>query len=231
MLSYQQKQLLLFEKLEKQFKQAQTPTTLVIPSSNYVNDKRICLTCVVFIPENLQRLILKEIIKPLKNADPSQYYYLPQSLHLTIQNIRTINLPPLFIDDDIEKVKTVFAQIIPKYQAFEFNLEGLFELPTGISIRGFTSEVLGHLVMELRDNLKRVGVADNKTYSSEIVFGNISVCRYYFKKPNLAFFRKVKELKKIKVGKMKIEAVSLITANCVCHPNLTKILKEYNLLP
>lgn len=231
MLSYQQKQLRLFSKLEKQFRQGQTPATLVTPSADYTDDKRICLTSVVFIPKNLQKVILEKIIKPLKNADPNQYYYLPQSLHLTIQNIRTVNLPLLFTDGDIEKVKTVFAKTIPKYQPFEFDLEGLFELPTGISIRGFTSEVLGNLVMELRENLKKVGVADNKTYSSETVFGNISVCRYYLKQPNASFFRKVKQLKNTKVGKLKVKTISLITTNCVCHPNFTKIIKTYNLLP
>lgn len=229
MASYQQKQHELFRELEEKFKKGETPATIVEPVQDYVNDNRICLTSAVFIPQPLQKTIIDKVISPLKNSGRRQYYYLPQSLHMTIQNIRTINHPPLFSERDIKKVQNVFRRVIPKHKSFIFELRGLFEVSTSLSVRGYSDETLKYLILNLRKGLERVGVPDNKTYASgEVFFGNVSVVRYTTS-PNTAFFKKVKELKDIDIGRFKARTISLITTNSVCHPKKTKIIEDYNL--
>ena len=229
MSSYQEKQFKLFKELEKRFKKGEKPSSVVELMKDYASDNRICLTSVVFIPQKLQKTILQRIINPLKQADKRQYYYLPESLHLTIQNIKQEKLPPSFTNSDIEKVKKVFKEVIFKYKKFSFNLKGLFEMPTSLSICGYSNELLKHFVLESRGKLQQAGVPDDKKYASDnIFFGNITICRYTTK-PNEDFFREVKKLKNINIEKIEVKRISLITTNSVCFPDKTEIIEKYDL--
>lgn len=229
MTSYQQKQLELLQKLEEEFKKGKTPSTIVELVEDYVNDNRICLTSVVFIPGDLAQLITSKIIDPLRKADPDQYYYPASSLHLTIQNIRTINDPVLFTEDDVKNAKKVFSEVIPRHRSFNFNLQGLFEMPTSLGIRAFSDEALKFLILDLRSKLNQYGIPDNKTYASrDIFFGNISVCRYT-QTPKESFFNLVQQLKEVEVGQLRVKTISLVTTNSVCHPEKTKVLQTFSL--
>lgn len=229
MLSYQQRQKELFNKIENNFKKGKICSSIVEPVKDYIQDKRICLTSVFFLPEKIKSSILEKIIKPLKKEDNDQYYYLPESLHLTLQNIRTISDPPLFTEKDIIKVKKVFKEVIPKYNIFSFELKDLFELPTSLSLCGYCGEILKYLVLELREKLQKAGVPDNKKYASgDVFFGNVNVFRYTTN-PNSNFAAKIKKLKNVEIGELKVKKVSLITTNAVCYPNKTRIIGTYNL--
>jgi len=225
--NYQTKQLELISKIEESFKKGQQISTLVTPVSDYTNDNRICLTTVAFIPQDIEKKIINDIINPLKMADPVQYFYIPNSFHITINNIRTIENPPLFNDEDIEKACEVFGKVIPKYHPFTVDLKRLFELPTSLAICAFSDETLGNLALELRMELKKIGVPDNKTYADEhVVIGSTTIARFT-KTPNLEFKQKVNVLKEIEIGSFKVNKISLITTNAVCHPSKTKIIEEY----
>lgn len=227
--SYFKKQKALFDEIESKFKKGESPSTIVKPVSDYKNDEQICLTSIAFIPVNLQKEIIGSVIEPLKKADSTQYFYPPESMHLTIQNIRTINKPPLFNDQDIQKAKEAFLKVISKHPKITFSLEGLFDLPTSLGIRAYAEETLVDLCKELREELTEADVPDNKTYASDtVLFGNISICRY-ITKPNKEFFKTVENLKSINLGSLKVENVNLITTNAVCHPQKTKILETYKL--
>lgn len=93
----------------------------------------------------------------------------------------------------------------------------------------FSEEIFANLVLELRSELIKHNVPDNKTYASnKIMFGNITLSRYT-SPPNKAFFDIVKELKNIEIGKFEVKTISLITTNSVCHPTKTKIISKYKL--
>ena len=227
MTPYQQKQKELFDKIENDFKEGKNPSTLVSPVEDYANDDQICLTSSVFPPKEMQDIIIKEIINPLKEADNKQYYYLPESLHLTIQNIRTVNKPVLYTDEDIEKTKKVFSRVLSKYKKFNFCLRGMFELPTSLSIRAYSDEVLKKIRLELLQELERAGVPDNKKYASyDVFFSNISVCRY-IEKPNQDFVNVVRKLKEKDFGEVGVEKIVLKTCNSVCHTNSLCVIEEY----
>ncbi len=226
---YQLKQKELFDNLEAKLKKGESSVTLVEPVKDYVNDRRTCLTSVVFIPTELQEKILDKVISPLKEADTRQYYYVPNSFHLTIQNIKTINEPPSFNENDIELAREVFQEVISKFKSINFQIAGIFELPTSLSLRAYSDETLKDLALALRKKLKEAGVPDNKTYASEeVVFGNISISRYT-SDPNQAFFEQVEQLKNVEIGVLKAFTVSLITTNSICHPDKTKIIEKFNL--
>lgn len=228
MMSYQRKQRLLIKEIEERFKRGEIPSTIIQPVENFANDKQICLTSVEFISENIQKIIVDKLIKPLKKADEKQYFYPPSSLHLTIQNIRTIRYPPLFTKEDIETTKKVFREIVKKYTFPVFHLKDLFSLPWSLSLCAYTNKIYGDMVLNLREALTQAGIPDDKKYASrDIVFGNITLCRYN-KKPNNSFIKKIEELKDVNIGKFRAENIFLITTNSVCHPDSTEILDKFS---
>lgn len=226
-MTYQQQQLHYIERIEQQFKSGSQPSTIVEPVADYITDNRICLTSVIYLPKTLTDQIVKQISLPLSALDSRQYFFPPDALHLTIQNIRVIANPTTFTEHDIEKVKTVFSNVIPTYQSFHVHYERLFELPTSFSLCAFTDETFGNLVAELRSELVHAGVPDDKSYASDtIVIGSTTIARYTTT-PNTAFIEKLHELKHIEIGDFEAKIISLIATNAVCRKEKTTLIDQY----
>jgi 2'-5' RNA ligase len=233
MESHKEQQHKLFEQLETQFKEGDKMAEIFKPAlehvSDYISDNRICLTSVVFPSEEIIKVIEEKIVSQFFGVDENQYFLLPESFHLTIQNVRTIHNPPLFTDDDIRKAKEVFKKVVPKHHKLSISLKGLFEAPTSFVIRCYCDDNLQKLVLDLRSEMIAAGIPDNKKYASgNIILGGITVCRYT-KKPNDKFCETIKKLKNIEIGNLLVDKISLITTNSVAHPNKTKIIEEYYL--
>lgn len=225
---YSQLQLKLIQDIEEKFKKGESPSTIVEPVADYVNDDRICLTSLSYLPEKIVEKIQSDIINPLKTLDSRQYFYNSGSIHITVQNIRTISDPPLFTTDDIEKTREVFKRIIPNHPKIRVTLKRLFELPTSFGLCAFTDQSWEELVMDLRNELVRVGVPDNKIYSPGPVLANATFCRYTTT-PNSTFMQKIKELKDIEIGSFEFSSVKLVTTNAVDIPEKTTIIDEFEL--
>lgn len=222
-MTYKEEQRQLFDQIESSWKRGEVPSTFVDPVKDYANDERQNLGCFALADSEIKNVIVEKIINPLKNADSRQYYFLPESLHVTIQNIRTSHKPALFSERDIEIAKGVLADVIPKYGALTFNFEGIFELPTSISIRAYCNENFRELVRELRAALIDRGIPDDKKYASETVFGaNMTVCRFT-SQPNQDFYTAVKLFKTIYIAKMQAKEIFLISSNPGFHPSKTKV--------
>ncbi len=226
---YFSKQKSLVKEAEESWLKGAWKATTVDLQKDYVNDEQICLTSVVFVPENISRKITEEIIAPLRKIDPTQYFYPPESMHLTIKNVRVIKNPPTFGEEDARKVDKLFSELIPKFPKFEFSVEDVVRWPTSIAVAAYCDDTLQELVSALDEGLKKIGVPDDKKYASDSVyFGSITICRFT-QDPNEAFFETLKSFRNRKVGKLKVEKISLIACNAVCHPSSRKIIGEYEL--
>jgi hypothetical protein len=227
MITYQQRQVELIEQMQEQFRQGQSPSTLVDPVQDYEHDQRICLTSVVLLPEDISQEIRTKLIEPLQVLDPRQFFY--PEFHLTIQNIRTISQPPLFTQEDIAKVIEVFQAITPKYHRFTFELKNLLILPNNVGMCGYCDETLRDLCLDLRQNLIDVGVPDDKSYASpDILFGVSNFCRYTTP-PNVEFLAKLEELKQVSLPDLEVQTISLVTGNAVLHPSSLNVIQQFDL--
>lgn len=225
MASYQDQQRELFNKLE----QGGASASVVEMVDDYTDDVRMCFTSVVFLSDEIRFSVIERLIEPLREADVRQYFYLPESLHITIQNIREVSDPPKFTKKDITIVQNIFREVIPRHKCFSFDLQGLFMMPTSLSVRAFSDERLKKLVIDLRHSLELAGVADDKQYASnDVVFGNCTICRFT-EKPNSVFSSRIQDLKQIKIGTLEVDRVSLITTNTACHSGKTKIIEQFAL--
>ncbi len=217
------------QELENSFANGVGRSTVVEMQKNYADDDQICLTSVVFIPQDISQKIVVSIIEKLKQIDPGHYFYSPESMHLTIKNVRTINKPPLFSEIDINKVNRLLCEMVPQFPVFELSVEDVLLFPTSLSVMAYSNETLQKLVLALDKGLQEIGVPDNKKYFSNSIFwGNITICRFT-QPPSPDFIDEVKRMRNVKIGKFKVKKVNLVTSNAVCFPASRNIIGEYEL--
>jgi hypothetical protein len=198
--------------------------SIVTPAGDFEEDTRTCLTIIHFPPKRVTESVTKEIIEPLRKADPRHYFYPEESLHVTINNVREIAEPPTFTEEDIDKVKGLQLK-----GRLKFNFDGLFRMSTGIGIKGYPDSATVNFILELRQRLSDIGVHDDKTYvDPEVIIGNISVCRFYGK-PNKRFLSVYSQIETIQLGTVNADLISLVRTNGVCHPKKTRILRNWEL--
>lgn len=202
-------------------------STIVPMQTDYVNDPQIALTCITFIDKNLTATIQTQLIQPLQIIEPEFYYYPDNALHLTIQNIRVINNPPHFGASDIAKAQRVLAEEIPSSGPFQFTLTGLLSMPTSVSIIALVNPEYDQFVKKFRNKLIDAHVPDDKKYfTDEIIFANITICRYTHK-PSPEFIEKLTTMKDLMIGSFTATNVSLVQMNAGASPSKTVILGQY----
>lgn len=228
-MNYARKQKEILERLEALSWAGESPASSVPLSSDFENDARLCLTFLSFLPPAIKETVTT-LIEELKALDTNQYYYLPESLHITIQNVRRIADPPTFTAADITAADRAFQESIAaeNLRPIRFHLSGLLLLPTSLAVTVFTDKTYGDFVKALRQNLTKHKIPDNKSYiSDDIVFGNITIARFGAP-PSTKLKERVAELKESFSGREYLaEDICLVTTSAVCHPDFTTIRHRY----
>jgi 2'-5' RNA ligase len=231
MASYRDLQKRVIDQLRFGAGQTAGQASIIPMKRDYRNDPAICLTSVSFVPTDLAQEICQAVIAPLKAIEPEHYFYAPDSMHLTIKNIRTVHNPPQFTAADINKVNNLFTQEIPQYSAFSLSLEELVPFKTSLSLIACNDEGLRSLVKTLDSGLNRIGIPDNKMYiTDDVFFGNVTVCRYV-QPPSRHFLQTVDQMAQVFKSELAVEMIHLITCNAVCAPESRNVIASYKLKP
>jgi hypothetical protein len=226
---HQKKQVEVINNIEQQIHNNSLNFTTVAPVADYEVDSRICLTSVHLPSKDLKEKICSTIIDPLKSVFLEHFYYPEDSLHMTVKNIRVINDPPHFTDEDIEKAKKVFSEIIPKHKKYSVYFYRLLLFPMNLALIGTTDEELDSIVSDLDLKLQQTGVPDDKIYSnSRYFFSNITLAR--FTQPITEEFKeKVIEISHaLSFDSYTVDSVTLVTCNAVFKNR--NIVDTWNLL-
>ena len=213
---HQEEQVKVIDKVEEQVKNSSLGFSTVAPVENYENDTRICLTSVHLPNQELVAKVQDTLIKPLREISSDIFYYPPDSLHMTIKNIRVINDPPHFMDEDKQKAKEVFASVIPNHKKFQVYFYRLLVFPNNIALIGTTDPELDSIILDLDKHLNSAGIADDKKYlNSQYFFSNMTLARFN-NKPTPEFIKKVNELSDSPVFEpYVVDSVTLITCTVV----------------
>ena len=208
----------------------QDPRVSIIPiRSDHKNDRARCLTSVIIPPDGIAQSIYQTIIEPLKAIEPEHYYYSPESLHLTIKNIKVVSDPPRFTEADMQKVDQLFAELIPRHQAFSYALDEVVAFKTSVSLIGYCDERLRELVQALDAGLHAIGLPDDKQLiSHSVFFGNMTLSRYVHH-PSEHFLAGVRRLSNACHWELKASLIHLIICNAVCAPDSRTIVNSYEL--
>ncbi len=225
---HHQKQIEVINSLEQQVKSNSMRFSTVAPVSDYTNDTRICLTSVHLPHQHLITQVQDSLISPLKRISPDYFFYPSDSLHMTVKNIRVINDPPHFTEEDVRKSERVFESVIPKYKKFNVYFYRLLLFPNNIALIGTTDPELDSIVFDLDKELNKAGLPDDKKYmNSQHFFSNMTLARFN-NAPSKEFLQKVEELSQsISFEPYSVNSVTFITCTAV----FTKknIIKTWNL--
>lgn len=219
LLDHQSKQIETINEIENKIN-SNNPLgfSTVAPVADYVDDSRICLTSVHLPDSSLLSQVNRILIDPLKKIAPGLHYYPPKSLHLTIKNIRVINDPPNFDDDDVAKAVEVFSKIIPRHRPFSVYFYRLLLFPNNLALIGTTDPELDYIIADLDRALSRQGIPDDKKYiNSKYFFCNMTLARFN-ERPSEALINQVKKLSDAIVVNFKpylVDSVTLLSCNAV----------------
>lgn len=215
MTTHRLSQIEIINQIENQIKGNNLGFSTVSPVENFETDPRMCLTS-VHLPSKDLILEIQELINPLKSLSPEPYYYPKSSLHMTIKNIRVINNPPRFNEEDIRKAKEVFSRSIPNHKKFNVYFFKLLLFPNNLTLMGTTDPELDSIVLDLDKELRSIGLPDDKHYiNSKYFFANITLARFS-ESISQEFADKVSELSaNLKIDPYTIDSVSLVTSNAV----------------
>ncbi|MGD9680570.1 MAG: hypothetical protein AB7W16_05235 [Candidatus Obscuribacterales bacterium] len=228
---YRKKQRELMDRLEKLSLEGSAPVFNVPRESDYATSDELCLTLLGFLSPNTEPSVISEqilkVIEGFREVDPAQYYYLPESLHLTVQNVRRISNPPAFGPDEIEAACRVFRSRLAGLAPLSFELCGFIRLKNSLSVAGFAPDRYPALIKSLKEGLELEGIADDKRYmSDDVIFGNVTISRFSCE-PTAAFDSRLASMRKESFGELVLDKLSLVVTNSVCHPRATKVIEEF----
>jgi len=210
---YAAQQQVAVSTLQAQFDQGlATSATIVAPVQEYTLDNRRFLGVLAFPPPPaIEKIQLLQAA--LQAADSRQFYIPGHGLHITIKNIRTIADPPKFSSQDVINASALLSTVVPNHSRIAMLGQGLLITPSSVSIPLFTTAGYGDLVTDLNHNLNKIGLPDDKAYSSQTVFfTNITIVRYTTK-PNESFFQQLTAGNTIGIAPFVVDSVSLVTSN------------------
>jgi len=208
---HQKKQIQIIEQIVESAQLGKI--SVVAPVKDFAKDPRLCLTFAHFPDRRFVDGIKKQILDPLKIKFPEFYFYEPNSLHMTIKNVRTIEKPPNFTVQDVKKARKAGDSTIPFSTAFKTYFYRLILFPNSISLVGTTEPALDTLFHSLDSELNKIGVPDNKVYANtKNFFTNITIARFNEKPGTTA--EAIENLnKKIQPSPYEVTSVSLVKAN------------------
>jgi hypothetical protein len=213
---HQEKQVGIIDDVERQIKDSSLGFSTVSPVEDYEKDTRICLTSVHLPTEELIREVQDSLIQPLRRISPGSFYYPPDSLHMTVKNVRVINDPPTFDENDVCRVKDIFASAIPHHKTFRAYFYRLLLFPGSLALVGTTDPELDDIFFDLDERLKLGGVPDDKKYANgRYVFMSMTLARFG-NAPAEAFLQMVRELSQsISFKPYVVDSITLLTCNAV----------------
>jgi len=213
---HQSKQIEVIDQIESSIANNTPAFSTILPVDDFENDSRLTLTSVHFPNIQLINTIQRCIIDPLKLITPDHYYYSNDSLHMTIKNIRVINDPPHFNNDDTKVAKRIFNEVIPKHKKFKVFFYRLLLFKNNLALIGTTEPKLDKIILDLDEKLSQAKLPDDKIYlNSKYFFSNITLAR--FTQPLTAMFEsKVSELSaQLNFPDYTVDSVTLLTGNAV----------------
>jgi len=228
-MDYKELQARQFEKIWKENKRLfQRGKVYIDPYLDKIEqDSRRSLTSIVRVSIGLKPKI-QSVIEKLKRVAPNQYYYPPESLHLTIQNIKATADPPTWTSEEALRVKEVFANVLDNYRSFIMELKGLNIFSRAIFVQGFCDEILFKLRNNLDRELKEINIYPERKYKYKLNFGWVNIAR--FRNSNVHdLLNEIEKLRNYNFGTMKINKIELVETDRYFLKPKTKIIATFEL--
>jgi 2'-5' RNA ligase len=216
LINHQREQQKVINKIADQINNNSLNFSTVSSVDDFVKDPRICLTSIHLPHRYLLDQVQQDLIEPLKKIEANFHYYPSDCLHMTIKNVRVINHPPHFSEEDVQNAERIFSETIPQHKKFNVYFYRLLLFPNSLALIGTTDEELDSVILDLDNKLTISCIPDDKVYTnSQYFFSNMTLARFNTS-PSKAFRQKIVELSEsLKFDPYQVDSVTLLTCNAV----------------
>ena len=196
------------------------------------NDDRRGVTLLAKLNTKLTSQI-NHLLHKLRKIEPNQYFYHPESMHLTILSIISctpgFHLSDVYLHDYIQ----IIEQSLQDIKAFSINFKGITTSKSSVLIQGFPkNHALNLLRNRLRENFKNSQLLNSIDKRYILQTAHCTVIRYTepFKNP-LKFVDCLESQRDTSFGIMDISEISLVFNNWYQSPDIVKTLHTFKILP
>jgi 2'-5' RNA ligase len=198
--------------------------------ANRISDRRRGFTLIAQPSMETQQRVLK-FLDTLKAIDPEQYYYAPDSLHVTVLSLFTATEAHERFSQQQKEYQAAVESAVMGTPSLEIQFNGITASSGAVMIQGFPrGDTLERLRERLRETLQSRNLAEGLDTRYRLVTAHMTVVR--FRQPlqdSSRFAEKLKEFRGIKFGSSDIEVLRLVENDWYMSPQNLKFLSDYPL--
>ncbi|HEU5124618.1 MAG TPA: 2'-5' RNA ligase family protein [Verrucomicrobiae bacterium] len=174
---------------------------------------------------------VQKFIDALKAIDPEQYYYPPNSLHVTVLSLFTATEAHERFSRRRKEYEAAVASAVAGTPSFEIQFNGITASPGAVMIQGFPrGEVLERLRECLRRTLQNPNLSDELDTRYRLITAHMTAVR--FRAPlgdSHQYAEKLKAFRETTFGSSHIEILSLVQNDWYMSPQNLELLSDYPL--
>lgn len=198
--------------------------------ANRISDRRRGFTLIARPSMETQDRILK-FLDALKAIDPEQYYYAPDSLHVTVLSLFTATDAHERFSQHQKKYEVAVESAVTGTPPFEIQFNGITASSGAVMIQGFPrGDALEPLRERLRETLQSRNLTEGLDTRYRLVTAHLTVVR--FRQPlrdSIRFAEKLEEFRCVRFGSSNIEVLRLVKNDWYMSPQNLKLLSDYPL--
>jgi 2'-5' RNA ligase len=195
-----------------------------------IPDARRGLTLIARPSVEVQNRIL-EMLATLRADEPEQYYYVPESLHVTILSLLTSTTEHEGFSADVPGYAAAIERVLREARPFQIAFRGITASPAAIMLQGFPQDpILEEIRTRLRQELKERGLATGVDVRYRIITAHMTVMR--FQKPLRDAWRFANALEQYRMesfGDLVVKELSFIKNDWFASPEQTTTLARFPL--
>lgn len=194
------------------------------------NDLRRGVT-LVFRPSPPVRDAIAGFIHEFSKVCPSQYFYRPEELHVTVLAVVSGTEEWQREMSRVEECRRVIGEVLKRQRPFKMSFRGAAAVPVGVIVQGFPMDD-GLMAMrdEIRSAFARNGLGDMLDRRYKISGAHMTIMRFRERQPDLkALVSFLKENRQTDFGACEINNIQFYMADWYSSRETIRMLQEYRL--
>jgi hypothetical protein len=194
---------------------------------NLKHDKRFGLTLITFPDNELQRQI-ENVQNRLRDIDPRHFYYVRESLHLSILNITSACEGFEMRSEDFQIYKKVISETLTQHRPVLIEFNGICATPNAIIAKGF---FVNPNLIDIRNILKArlikagVGKQIDQRYFQD--GAHITIARFKAKTGLIPLATQIAQFCNRSLGVLEIKSGRMVRNDFYMTPGKIEILEEF----
>lgn len=198
--------------------------------SDRQHDQRLGLSLIARPGKHVVQRI-SNMLQQLQYIEPSQYYYQPDELHITVLSLFTATEQYAQYVSKIPIYASVLQSVLSKIERFQVVFRGITASNTAIMVQGFPeNDDLNHLREQLREALNAHGLGESLDKRYRIKTAHSTIMRFCTQPQNLsALLEILTAFREYDFGQTTFEALQWVKNDWYMSSDKVEVLEEYTL--